>query len=96
MDESAEFAKLIAQAVAAELADGYATGRFAPPSEYLNTAQAAAFLGLTEAGMETMRKEGRGPSFVRASQKLVRYRVQDLRHWMEQHLIEHGGSNVGT
>jgi hypothetical protein len=38
-------------------------------------------------GMETMRKEGRGPIYVRASQKLVRYRVADLRHWMELHLV---------
>lgn len=38
-----------------------------------------------------MRKEGRGPSYVRASGKLVRHRVQDLRHWMEQHLVQTGG-----
>ena len=87
MDDPAAFAKLIAREVAAELADGYATGRYAPPTEYLTTAQAASFLGLMAGGMETMRKEGRGPSYVRASQKLVRYRVADLRHWMEQHLV---------
>ena len=87
MDDPHEFAKLIAREVAAELADGYATGRYAPPSEFLTTEQAAAFLGLMPGGMETMRKEGRGPSYVRASQKLVRYRVADLRHWMEQHLV---------
>jgi predicted DNA-binding transcriptional regulator AlpA len=40
--------------------------------------------------METMRKEGRGPSYVRTSNKLVRYRVADLRHWMEQHLVRGG------
>ena len=91
MDDPPEFAKLIAREVAAELADGYATGRYAPPSEFLTSAQAAAFLGLTPGGMETMRKEGRGPSYVRASGKLVRYRVQDLRHWMEQHLVQNGG-----
>lgn len=85
--DTAAFAKLIAREVAAELADGYATGRYAPPTEYLTTAQAASFLGLMPGGMETMRKEGRGPSYVRTSNKLVRYRVADLRHWMEQHLV---------
>lgn len=90
MEDNAAFAKMVAREVAAELAEGYASGRFAPPSEYLNSAQAAAFLGLTEAGMETMRKEGRGPRFVRASQKLVRYRVQDLRDWMESFAVTPG------
>lgn len=61
MDDPAAFAKLIAREVAAELADGYATGRYAPPSEYLTTEQAAAFLGLMPGGMETMRKEGARP-----------------------------------
>ena len=55
-----------------------------------NTAHAAAFLGLTPAGMQTMRKEGRGPAFIRASGKLVRYRVSDLRNWMAQHRVEPG------
>lgn len=59
----AALAKLIAREVAAELADGYATGRFAPPTEYLTTVQAASFLGLMPGGMETMRKEGRGPAY---------------------------------
>jgi len=35
MKDAAAFAKLIAREVAAELADGYATARYAPPSEYL-------------------------------------------------------------
>ncbi|KPP91323.1 MAG: hypothetical protein HLUCCA08_08775 [Rhodobacteraceae bacterium HLUCCA08] len=86
MDDPVAFAKLVAK----EMVDGYATGRYAPPPEYLNTAHAAAFLGLTPAGMETMRKEGRGPAFIRASGKLVRYRVTDLRDWMAQHRVEPG------
>ena len=60
------------------------------PPEYLNTADAAAFLGLTPGGMETMRKEGRGPAYIRASGKLVRYRVTDLNNWMAQHRVEPG------
>ncbi|MBQ2263151.1 MAG: helix-turn-helix domain-containing protein [Loktanella sp.] len=90
MENVAETAKLIAREISAELASGYASGRYAPPPEYLNTAHAAAFLGLTPAGMETMRKEGRGPAFIRASGKLVRYRVADLHGWMAQHRVEPG------
>ncbi|MGP9791098.1 helix-turn-helix transcriptional regulator [Roseinatronobacter sp. NSM] len=86
MDDPVAFAKLVAR----ELADGYAAGRYAPPPEYLNTAHAAAYLGLTPGGMETMRKEGRGPAFIRASGKLVRYRVADLNDWMAQHRVEPG------
>jgi len=86
MEDPAKFAKLVAR----EMANGFATGRYAPPPEYLNTAHAAAFLGLTSGGMETMRKEGRGPAFIRASGKLVRYRVADLNNWMTQHRVETG------
>ena len=86
MDDPVAFAKLVAR----ELADGYAAGVYTPPPEYLNTAHAAAFLGLTPGGMETMRKEGRGPAFIRASGKLVRYRVADLNDWMAQHRVEPG------
>ena len=90
MEDRRDLAQDIALRVAAELAEGFSSGRIPPPPEYLNTAHAAALLGLTEAGLETMRKERRGPPFVRASQKLVRYRVADLRAWMDQHLVEPG------
>jgi len=86
MDDPVEFARLVAR----ELADGIASGRLAAAPEYVNTAHAAALLGLTPGGMETMRKEGRGPAFTRASGKLVRYRIADLREWMEQHRVEPG------
>lgn len=86
MEDPVVFAKLVAR----EMAEGYASGRYAPPPEYLNTAHAAAFLGLTPGGMETMRKERRGPAYIRASGKLVRYRVADLNDWMAQHRVEPG------
>ncbi len=80
MEDRMEFARLVARAVVAEMA--------AVQPEYMNSAQAAAFLGMTEEGLATMRKEGRGPSFVRASGKLVRYRIQDLRDFMNRHLVK--------
>lgn len=86
MEDPVAFAKLVAR----EMAEGYASGRYAPPPEYLTTAHAAAFLGLAPGGLETMRKEGRGPAYIRASGKLVRYRVADLNDWMAQHRVEPG------
>ncbi|SDN90561.1 Helix-turn-helix domain-containing protein [Lutimaribacter pacificus] len=90
MNNNAEFAETVAQQVAEKLAEGIRDGTFLPVSEYMTPAQAAAYLGLTEGGMETMRKEGRGPRYVRPSHKMVRYARRDLDAWCEQHAVQPG------
>jgi hypothetical protein len=50
---------------------------------FLNTAQAAHYIGLTERTLEIMRKEGRGPTFRRHG-RFVRYHIDDLDTWSSQ------------
>lgn len=49
-------------------------------SPFLNTAQAAHYIGLSERTFETMRSEGIGPRFRRHG-RFVRYHIDDLDAW---------------
>ncbi len=51
-------------------------------SPFLNTAQAAHYIGLAERTLETMRSEGTGPRFRRHG-RFVRYHIDDLDTWSE-------------
>lgn len=90
MDNSDAFARSIAEQVAYRLAEGIRNGEFLPPSDVLTPAQAAALLHVTEAGLETMRHQGRGPKFYRPSAKLVRYRKSDIDAWLDASTVAPG------
>ena len=47
---------------------------------FLNTEQAAFYLGLSGRRLQQMRKEGTGPAFRRHS-RYVRYHIDDLDCW---------------
>lgn len=49
-------------------------------SPFLNTAQAAHYIGLSSRTLETMRYTGRGPRFRRHG-RFVRYHIDDLDQW---------------
>ncbi|NGM49321.1 helix-turn-helix domain-containing protein [Caulobacter sp. 602-2] len=51
-------------------------------SPFLNTAQAAHYIGLSERTFETMRSEGIGPRFRRHG-RFVRYHIDDLDAWSQ-------------
>ena len=51
-------------------------------SPFLNTAQAAHYIGLADRTLETMRTEGTGPRFRRHG-RFVRYHIDDLDAWSE-------------
>jgi predicted DNA-binding transcriptional regulator AlpA len=52
----------------------------------LNPHQAAEHLGLTEASLQRMRTEGRGPSFVKVGKRRIAYRSSDIARWVEERL----------
>ena len=56
--------------------------------QLLNTEQAADLLGLNSIILETWRRKGTGPRYVRLNSKCVRYRLGDLADYQEQHLVE--------
>lgn len=51
-------------------------------SPFLNTAQAAHYLGLSPRRLEEMREEGSGPTY-RKHGSAVRYHIKDLDAWSE-------------
>jgi hypothetical protein len=51
-------------------------------SPFLNTAQAAFYIGLAEETLRKMRREQRGPRFRRHG-RYVRYHIADLDAWSE-------------
>ena len=53
-------------------------------SPFLNTAQAAHYVGLSGRALEKMRRQGRGPRF-RKHGRYVRYHIADLDAWSEAH-----------
>ena len=48
--------------------------------------EAAEYLRLTPRALQSWRTQGRGPRFVRISARAVRYRVVDLKNWVEGRL----------
>ena len=54
----------------------------APRREYLDTREAAEFLGLSTQQLELWRGQGGGPAFHRVG-RAVRYSVADLRTFMD-------------
>ena len=49
-------------------------------SPFLNTAQAAHYVGLAERTLESMRGQGEGPAFRRHG-RFIRYHIDDLDAW---------------
>ncbi len=82
-----ELARDVAAKVAAEL-------RADPPllSPWLNPEQAAAYVGFEPRGLETMRRERRGPKFSRVNHRVIRYHVADLDAWLRAHGERRGGA----
>jgi len=65
--------------------------QYAPVAvEYLNTKQAAIYVGLSEEYLEIARHrdDGSGPNFIKLP-RAVRYRRGDLDAWMEIHRKEY-------
>lgn len=67
------------------------------PDDALATSQeAAAFLRLKYATLSWYRCQGCGPKFVRIGQKLIRYRMGDLREYAKGQPMGEGMRKVGA
>jgi predicted DNA-binding transcriptional regulator AlpA len=53
------------------------------PTEFLNDVGAARFLSIPVPTLRRWRHEKRGPKFYKLENRLVRYKVADLRDWAE-------------
>ena len=52
------------------------------PDALLNVRQAATRLGLSKSTLDKMRGAGKGPRFVRSTDRAIRYDPVDLDHWI--------------
>jgi predicted DNA-binding transcriptional regulator AlpA len=57
-----------------------------PAPRYLDTVQAAAYLGITRKQLESWRSLGCGPAYCKVG-RLVRYSVADLDAWMAERRV---------
>ena len=54
----------------------------------LRERDAANYLGLSPRTLQQWRYLGRGPRFVRVSDRCIRYRMRDLDDWLASRLVE--------
>ena len=52
----------------------------------LNEKQISRLLGVTPRALQSWRQTGRGPRFVRISNRCIRYRLDDIDDWLESRL----------
>jgi excisionase family DNA binding protein len=64
-----------------------------PTPEYLNTTQAAAYLGFTRKNLEHWRSAGCGPAYFKVGRH-VRYGRTDLDAWMAQRRLSNTAQEV--
>ncbi len=56
----------------------------AEPDALLNVRQAAERLGLSKSTLDKMRIAGKGPRFIRSTDRAIRYDPADLDRWINQ------------
>lgn len=58
--------------------------------KYLSPAEVEAVFGITPRTLELWRREGRGPSFIRAG-KFIKYSRETFDRWMESQQVQMAG-----
>lgn len=58
------------------------SGQATAPDALLNVRQAAARLGLSKSTLDKMRGAGKGPRFVKSTDRAIRYDPVDLDRWI--------------
>lgn len=60
------------------------------PERLFNEFQLAAYLGVARDTLSVWRRKGGGPAYIQISKAVVRYRLSDVRAWLEQKKVEVG------
>lgn len=55
--------------------------------EVISVPEAAIFLSLQPRTLDNWRSQGRGPTFIKLPGGAIRYRVKDLRNWLNTYQI---------
>jgi helix-turn-helix protein len=65
-------------------------------SATLTTPAAAAFINVSKRTLESWRARGIGPRYIALSARAVRYRVDDLRAFLDQRTVETGTNGAAA
>jgi predicted DNA-binding transcriptional regulator AlpA len=57
-------------------------------SQLLNDSQVSEIYGLTKPWLRRVRREHRGPRFLRLGNKMIRYRREDIDAYLASHAVE--------
>lgn len=63
-------------------------------TDFIDTRQAAEFLGLKKNTLDIWRLQGKGPRFTRFG-RAVRYRLSDLENFIEANTYKHTSESAG-
>lgn len=79
--------KQLAEQIAAAVLQELRKGDLPLPPEYLSPRQVFQLTGISTKTLETMRGVRRGPPYYKIGNR-VRYRIDDIRHFVEEGLVE--------
>lgn len=55
--------------------------------EFLNQDQVAELLQMSKENLHRMRREHKGPPFIRINGRTIRYHVKDLQEWLQKQVV---------
>ena len=59
-------------------------------SDYLSETQTAKYLNISKKSLQRWRFNRQGPPYVKLNIKTIRYRREDLDHWMKERIVTTG------
>ena len=59
-------------------------------SDYLSETQTAKYLNISKKSLQRWRFNRQGPPYVKLNMKTIRYRREDLDHWMKERIVPTG------
>lgn len=62
------------------------------PNPVVREADAALYLGVSQAYLRKARRLRQGPAFIRVG-RMVRYQIRDLDHWLTSHRVTPRGES---
>ena len=66
------------------------------PERLMTETEAAPFLGVTRRALQQWRLNGKGPKYVKISQRCIRYRRIELIKWSEERLQSNTSERMGV
>lgn len=85
--------EMMADAVAAKVLSALKNAEAFVVPEYLSARQVAQLTGFSAKILETYRAQKRGPKYFKVGTN-IRYRVADVREWMEANPVEAAGGTA--